>query len=76
MGTTRDDCRYIKALITPYQGTISFAGIGLRYIISISQLLDSGGSTQGLPQDNREFTTMTQPISNSMCSHYALLSET
>ena len=30
MGTTRDYCRYIKALLSPYSGAITRAGIDLR----------------------------------------------
>ena len=30
MGITRDFCRYIKALLTPYQGAITIGGIDLK----------------------------------------------
>ena len=39
MGTTRDYCRYIKALLTPYYEAITTAGIDLRFRVQISGVL-------------------------------------
>ena len=40
MGTTRDYCRYIKALLSPCLGAITIGGIDLTYRVVLSSLID------------------------------------
>ena len=49
MGTTRDYCRYIKALLIPYSGAITIGGIDLTYLYLSVYWLPSvaGGTMQG-----------------------------